>query len=951
MKRMAAAARLGLVFAAFSAPAAFLADLHAADEDRLVWALGEDAFRYDLEEDASQRVTPVENLTPKLDKVRLVSASDFERARRFKGEVRDASDIVWYFALFLPDGEYGPKGGTFPIDEKWSQPWPQGEILAKGTDEVKRLAGGKTTIKATVDLSQEKADKGSQWLGKGSQLVVERTYADKKKMVLDARFELNLRRTDGDRIHVMRLVGSLKLSGKVDTAAKQFLTDVQAAIKRGTGYLETELQKRLKDYKSQQTKPGNALGYVALPTFALLRSGVPPAQLKEAFDFMASCEWKEVYSVSLYVMCLEARSVRREEVPASAGGHTVARFKKDAVPKQDQEDICRAARWLLAVRKHGEGWWSYQGNPGEALTTGPEKGKGSQEKRKTPSGKNADDEGFPLAPDGTTPKQGDRSNSQFATLALHSAFTSLDPGLLDASVWKEIAEELAASQEQDGPAQSLKGVEWTAAAPAGIAPDGGADPFQPNATRSKDELRKDYGEGAKARGWSYPMRQAQGSGAAYGSMSGAGLSSAAIAREALRRSGKLEGDLEAKTRNEIRDGVAWFLQNWTPLRNPRKAEWYYYYLYSVEKAMETAGVEKLGPHEWWREGSAQLLQIEDSQPPGWNGGAAAPRSGKGSWNGGNIEDTSFALLFLNRATLPATIQSQDQLKVATGEKDPDAWDQVFVEGTGHVRLRQVFDALETATPDLVKDRLRIAEKGFELLEEERRPRLIPDLERLAVLQDKDIRRFALRALQIAAGTPDGARAQKFYARWQDLARACEERDYSAIATMRALLRDPESLHPLKRTICIALTRLHGVEAISDLVNELTDKDASYRRQVATTLIQLAGGEKASYDPAGSDAELKKGQAAWLEWWKKAQSDVVFAEEARRQVEALGQDALRAGAEAKIRQMGKRATAALIDGLLDAQARAHAHALLKEITGQSFPAEKGPWLAWFEKNGK
>src|SRR5581483_1213962 len=427
-------------------------------------------------------------------------------------------------------------------------------------------------------------------------------------------------------------------------------------------------------------------------------------------------------------------------------------------------------------------------------------------------------------------------------------------------------DELTSSQEQDGPAQSLKGVEWTAAAPQGVAPDGGADPFQPNSTRSKDELRKDYGEGAKARGWGYVMRAAANPGTGYGSMSGAGLSSTAIAREALHRAGKLDAELEAKTRNEIRDGVAWFLQNWTPLRNPKNGSWYYYYLYSVEKAMETAGVEKLGPHEWWREGAAQLLALEDSVP-----------TKKGSWNSGNIEDTSFALLFLNRATLPATIQAQDNLKIATGEKDPDAWDQVFVDGTGHVRLRQVLYALETATPDLVKDRLRIAEKGFELLEEERRPRLVPDLLRLVATGDKDIRRFALRALQAAAGTQDANEARAFFAKWQDLARACEERDYAAIAAMRAILRDPKATHPLRRTVCIALTRLHGVEALGDLIGELTDKEASYRRLVATTLVQLAGGEKAPYDPSAAEADSKKGQAGWQEWWKKAQADLCFFE--------------------------------------------------------------------------
>lgn len=939
MRRVLVAARLSAVALAFLAP--FVASsLLAGEDERVVWGLGDEAFRYDLDEDTSQRVTPAPNLTPGFDKTRLVSQSDFAGARKLKGDVRDCSDLVWWAALFLPEGEFGPKGGSCPIDESWGLPWPQGKLVVKGKDEVHRVGGGKTQLKLQVDFAQEGAEKDGGWIGKGSTLTVERTWLDKKKMVVEARFTLDLRRNDGDKVHVMHQVGTIKLAGKVDFAAKQFLSDVQGAIRRGTGFLMEQLSHRLKDYKANKDKPGQALGLVALPTFALLRSGIAPSQLREAFDFMASCDWKETYSVSLYIMCLEAKSVAREDVPPAAGGHTVARFKKNAVPRPDQEEICRAARWLIACRKHGEGWWSYQGNPGEALTIPLKPAKGTTEKQKLPNGKNLEDEGVPLGSDGSAAKSGDRSNSQFATLALHAAFTSLDQNLLDSSVWKEIAEELGLSQEPDGAQTSLKGIEWTAAAPLGVAPDGGTDPFAPNATRSKDDLRKDYGEGARSRGWAYGMHSTHSKGQGYGSMSGAGLSSACVAREALRRAGRLDAELEAKTRNEIRDGVAWFLENWTPIRNVKNGGWYYYYLYSVEKAMETAGVEKLGPHEWWREGAAQLLALEDSQP-----------QKKGSWNGGNIEDTSFALLFLNRATLPATIQAQDNVKVATGERDPDAWDQVFVEGTGHVRLRQVFYALETATPDLVKDRLRIAEKGFELLEEDRRPRLVPDLLRLVGLSDKDVRRFALRALQVAAGTQDQNEARAFFAKWSELARACEERDYSAIPAMRAMLRDAKSTKPLRRTVCVALTRLHGVEGIAELINELTDKDASYRRQVATTLVQLAGGEKAAYDPAGSDAELKKGQAGWQDWWKKAQSDVSFAEEARRCVELLGVEASRGAAQAKLKQMGKRAVRALIDGLHDSRAKESAHALLKEITGEKIGPEPGAWLAWWEKQPK
>jgi hypothetical protein len=938
--RVRAAFRLGVVVAATLAPAVLL----AGEEDRLNWVMGDEAFRYDLTEDENARVSPDPGLTPVLEKTRLLSQADFERARRLQGEVRSPSDLIWFYALFLPDGEYGAKGGTYPINEHWKLGWPQGELNVTGTDEVKRPAPGKVTLKAVVEFFQEKVAAGTTpptvaWMAKGSTLTVERTLVenpkDKKKMIVEARFDLAFKRQNGDKVESIHQAGKIAFAGRVDMAKKEFLGEVNAAIKRGSAFLEEKLAKRISEYRPLRPPPGQALGMVALPTFALLRSGVPPAQLKDAFDYMATLEWKEVYSVSLYVMCLEARSVRREEVPATAGGRTVARFRKDALPKQDKAEILRAAKWLVAVRKHGEGWWSYFGNPGEALDGEEPRAKGTGEK-KNPNAPNAADEGYPADASGNAVARGDRSNSQFATLALHAAATSDCP--FDPAVWKEIVEELAKAEEQEGPATSLKDVEWTAATPQGIAPDGGPDPFQPNATRSREVRIKDYGEGARARGWAYAMGRHSGDGSGYGSMSGAGLSSAAVAREGLRRAGKLDADLELKTRTEIRDGVAWYLRNWTVDHNPNNGGWYYYYLYSVEKAMETAGVEKLGAHEWWREGCAQLLALEDA-------GKA------GSWNGKNLEDTSFALLFLNRATLPATIVTQDNVKIATGERDPSVWDQVFVEGTGNVGVRQVFYALETATPDLVKDRLKIAEKAFEVLDEERRPRLVPDLLRLLALKDKEIHRFAARALRIATGTDDEAKVRVFYGRWQALAKACEERDYTAIASMRALFKDADSTIALKRTICVALTRLRAIEALGDLIAELADKDPSYRRQVATAIVQLAGGEKVPYDPAGPDADRAKQQAAWADWWKKSQTPLVVAEEARRQVEALAEDGTRGAAQKKLLALGTSAVRALIDGLLEPRTKPHAHALLISITKQNLGKETGPWLEWWEKQKK
>src|SRR5262249_42374617 len=147
--------------------------------------------------------------------------------------------------------------------------------------------------------------------------------------------------------------------------------------------------------------------------------------------------------------------------------------------------------------------------------------------------------------------------------------------------------------------------------------------------------------------------------------------SGVIAREALRRAGKLNADLEGKSRHAILDGIAWFATNWTPAHNANAGRrdfegWHLYYLYSVEKAMEMAGVETLAGHNWWREGCAQILALEQK-----------PK--RGTWRNDGSE-TALALLFLNRATLPARLNVFERTREATGGGDSSAWDEVKVEG-------------------------------------------------------------------------------------------------------------------------------------------------------------------------------------------------------------------------------------------------------------------------------
>ena len=140
---------------------------------------------------------------------------------------------------------------------------------------------------------------------------------------------------------------------------------------------------------------------------------------------------------------------------------------------------------------------------------------------------------------------------------------------------------------------------------------------------------------------------------AWGSMTCAGIASLAIARHQLDRakSSKLDGGMRRDIANMILGAWAWLDRNWAMDRNPHKrhgADWYYYYLYSLERAGVLTGVKRVGGRDWYFEGAVQLLARQDK-------GKGKERKGKGSWNeggGADVSETCFALLFLKRATSP-----------------------------------------------------------------------------------------------------------------------------------------------------------------------------------------------------------------------------------------------------------------------------------------------------------
>ena len=121
-------------------------------------------------------------------------------------------------------------------------------------------------------------------------------------------------------------------------------------------------------------------------------------------------------------------------------------------------------------------------------------------------------------------------------------------------------------------------------------------------------------------------------------MTCSGLASLIIARHHL---GQKQPTLDPSVLN----GLEWLAENFTVERNPHESTNHYYYLYGIERAGVLAGTEFFGDQEWYPIGARYLL---------------SQQSGDGHWNSKNgpstgsyqdYLDTSYAILFLRRATL------------------------------------------------------------------------------------------------------------------------------------------------------------------------------------------------------------------------------------------------------------------------------------------------------------
>jgi hypothetical protein len=233
-----------------------------------------------------------------------------------------------------------------------------------------------------------------------------------------------------------------------------------------------------------------------------------------------------------------------------------------------------------------------------------------------------------------------------------------------------------------------------------------------------------------------------------------GVASLVIARAELAREGDDLASIVATP--EVRRGLAAMADRFGEVLRPRWTALDYYGLYAAERAGVVAGVRRLGERDWYAEGAKKLLEAQRED---------------GSWfSPGDSRhppavSTSFALLFLTRATRPV-------VPVATGgEKRVEAsGGGIRVDGAGKLSDKDFRDLVDALLGELAGG----GSPGATL---EKIESLSPRIQRFLVdrLESETlaVRRAAITALHAMSGTrrsyePDGPEAERkaAVARWR-----------------------------------------------------------------------------------------------------------------------------------------------------------------------------------------
>lgn len=788
-----------------------------------------------------------------------VRAADFTKDLVLNKPVEGFPELIFHYCL----SAYQGSGKGTKVGRNFEKLMPYRLNMAAIGRVKSKKSGSKHQIEGLLQLGEGKGARTS-YVVKTGLLKWVTLFDGKNGHVLSANYEFQLTYTiptmKPPREYITAAKGRIVLIEKGKRSMEKFRKDVKVAIKKGAEWL-----------KKRPSMGSSQMGPLALKLFALLRSGVSPDEkvIQQGFESLAKMAPKRTYGVSLYIMALEAKSVKRGD---PEGASTVPRYQRGRIGKNDMRRIKALSEWLVRARNPGKGTWHYTSaaaapeNKGQALMRG----------------------GY------------DNSNTQFAVLALHAAQRA---GVkISPVVWAEIFNHFRSVQCQtEGNGQHIITRTGEAKPPAGKK----ASSVARGNTRGRGQTQY--------RGWAYSS-----AGKAYGSMTNAGLSSIAIAADMLKDARRLNRKDEADFKRMINEGLFWNAKNFSVTKNPGSASsgWYFYYMYSLEKACEVLAVDAFDGRDWYVEGAEHLVTLQGAE---------------GAWNN-TPNDTALALLFLNRATLRTTVNILPK-RAATGLGRGDANDRstVLIEKAGGlISLQSLLQNLKDASRSERSKYRRWFKDGLEKLEDINQPLVMPGL--IELYKERAHRSWAKKFLRKITGdsklkSPEDF--EKWHGTWFALDDAGVAHNYNAIELMRQTIGESKN-RLLRKVAVLAAVRLRAVELSPEIAKLL---DSRAEKTLASDCLSVFMNRKPK-------------DAAEVDAWYAAEGEKTLKKQAPKRLvckAARGDEA----AQKQVKEGGKTYLETLVYLARDPAIGGRICDLLEAITKQSMKAEE--WSAWFRDN--
>jgi len=526
-------------------------------------------------------------------------------------------DLLHILALRLPP----PGTRTSHVKFDWT-PLETTKLRVKGevgiTQAGPRLVqlAGSYTFK-----SRGKASRTDRWWYESGSAETEVAFDLTEGVVRHARIEWRYERenmlTSGrGAARTSHGVYELRLKEVVRARPRDFQARVDTAIDRGLVHLR-RLQQKDGTFKPQGSY---RIGTTALGVLTLTACGVSredPA-VRQALDWIFEQDPKKTYDQATCLLAIDRAYTPEAELKAIAARHPIETYVRK-LPAKRMAWVRRTAE-ALERNASSPGTWGYPSGSRSLLKF-------------------------------------DTSNTQYAVLGLRAA-THLGYAVRE-QTWLGVLRYCAIVMERKGPA----GIVCLIRRGEGI-PD-----------EAKAHLQN-LCKIAKVAGFRYSTLERHDH--VDGALTCAAISCLVVARHQLQiaQSHKLTRKLKSQINDMLATAWAWLQASWRMDRHPHLASgsWYYYFLYSLERAAVLDAVKRVGGNDWYFEGAMQLLARQTREPDvdepkegdgdageqdsgkaAPNAKPADPKSKDGAWNRKGAHETAptcFALLFLKRGTAP-----------------------------------------------------------------------------------------------------------------------------------------------------------------------------------------------------------------------------------------------------------------------------------------------------------